>query len=191
MASDRNIVELLEVIAKHKALGEIAKSVGISREEAQKLIQQLKTTLERKPEQAVLIVDGSSKGNPGQAGAGIVLCRADGSQIDSMSVPLGIKTNNEAEYLALINGLKRAKEVGIQRLKVFSDSELLVKQMRGEYQIKSKKILPLVFEAARLRRDFEEISFETAERSVTRCADKLARTAANAVEESAEDDEGR
>lgn len=179
MAQEQKILKLLDAVAKHKSLGEIAKSVGLSLDEAREIIHELKSVEERRTSQATLIVDGSSKGNPGPAGAGIVLRDAGGAEIDSVSVPLGVKTNNEAEYLALIAGLKRAKELGILRLKVMSDSELLVRQMRGEYQIKSKKILPLVFEAAKLKREFASVIFEIAERARTKCADKLARTAAN------------
>lgn len=182
MIREQKTAKLLDAIIKHKSFEEIAESVGLSLDEARKIISNLKSLKTRKVEDAVLIVDGSSKGNPGPAGAGIVLCDSDGNEIDSLSVPLGVKTNNEAEYLALIAGLKRAKELGISRLKVISDSELLIKQMRGEYQIKSKKILPLVFKAARLRKDFLSVTFELAERSHTKCADKLARTAANLSE---------
>ena len=178
MASERRILELLEAIAKHEELPKIARSAGISAKEAQRLIRRLMTMFKRMGRQATLIIDGASKGNPGPAGAGAVLIDAEGWEIDAISTPLGIKTNNEAEYLALIHGLRRAKELGLKRLKVLTDSELMLKQMRGEYQIKSKKILPLAIEANRLIGEFEEVRFEKASRTTTSRADKLAKNAA-------------
>jgi len=187
VASDREILELLEAIAEHPALEEIAKDAGMSHERARGLVHQLKSVLGRRMKQAILVIDGASKGNPGPSGAGVVLRDADGWEIDAMSIPLGIKTNNEAEYLALVHGLRRARELGIERIRVLSDSELLIKQMTGDYQIKDRKILKLALEVGKLRRAFEEIAFEKASRSVTRRADRLARTASHTSEAQSED----
>ena len=187
MSPESEILKLLEAMLEHPSLEEVAKEAGIDPERARELLKRLGSTLERRTRQAVLIIDGASKGNPGPAGAGVVLYDADGWELDAMSIPLGVRTNNEAEYLALIHGLKRARELGIEKVRVMSDSELLIRQMRGEYQIKDKKILKLVLEAGELCRSFSEVSFEKATRVKTRRADRLARTAANASKARAEE----
>lgn len=186
---DHKAIKLLEAIIKHKSLEEIAECVGLSLDEAQKILSDLRSLKVHEANSAVLIVDGSSKGNPGPAGAGIVLLDTEGNELELLSIPLGVKTNNEAEYLALIEGLKCAKRYGISKLTVMSDSNLLVKQMKGEYQIKSKKLLPLVFEAAKLKNEFASVTFKLAERDQTKCADKLAKTAAELADEGGKEDE--
>jgi ribonuclease HI len=121
----------------------------------------------------ILNVDGASKGNPGPAGAGGVLATPEGEEVESFAVSLGQKTNNEAEYLALIEGLKRAKRLSPSTLLVRSDSLLLVKQMRGEFKVKKYELVKLHLEA---RRYFpcKGIRFEHVPREMNAEADRLA-----------------
>lgn len=99
--------------------------------------------------------DGASRGNPGHAGAGVVIERAaDGGAVDEIAEYLGQTTNNVAEYRALIIGLARALDLGATAVEVVSDSELLVRQVEGRYQVKHPGLLPLFEEVRRLRGRF-------------------------------------
>ena len=86
---------------------------------------------------AKLFTDGGSRGNPGPAAFAFVLEAEDGTVLDARGEAIGVATNNVAEYAALVAGLERAVEAGVDELEVVSDSELLVKQMRGEYRVKN------------------------------------------------------
>jgi ribonuclease HI/probable phosphoglycerate mutase len=111
----------------------------------------------------VLAVDGGARGNPGPAGAGLLLTAPDGRRAAAEAVPLGRRTNNEAEYEALLHGLELARRRGAARLVVRSDSELLVRQMTGEYRVKAA--------------GFASIRFESVPRSENAAADRLANEA--------------
>ena len=87
---------------------------------------------------ATLFTDGGARGNPGPAAYAYVLEAADGTVLDARGETIGIATNNVAEYRALVAGLSRAAAAGVSELEVVSDSELLVKQMRGEYRVKNR-----------------------------------------------------
>jgi ribonuclease HI len=91
----------------------------------------------------IIYVDGGARGNPGPAGAGVVLRENSGKRIHEAGYYLGRQTNNAAEYHALIRALERAARIGPQPLTIYSDSELLVRQLTGEYQVKSPKLAPL------------------------------------------------
>jgi ribonuclease HI len=86
---------------------------------------------------AKLFTDGGSRGNPGPAAYAFVLEADDGTVLDARGEAIGVATNNVAEYSALVAGLERAAEAGVEELEVVSDSELLVKQMRGEYKVRT------------------------------------------------------
>ena len=93
-----------------------------------------------------IYTDGASKGNPGKAGAGIAISDTDSDvrgPIYELSYPLGVKTNNEAEYLAVVRGLEFMDEMGFKEADFYSDSQLLVKQINGEYKVKAPKVIPL------------------------------------------------
>jgi ribonuclease HI len=94
---------------------------------------------------ARLFTDGGSRGNPGPAASAYVLEAEDGTVLDARGEPIGVATNNVAEYRALTAGLAKAAELGVDDLEVVSDSELLVKQMRGEYKIKNAALIDLSF----------------------------------------------
>ncbi|NMB73685.1 MAG: ribonuclease HI family protein [Myxococcales bacterium] len=102
----------------------------------------------------VLFTDGASRGNPGLAGAGVVLQRPDGSVVAQRAVFLGTRTNNEAEYEALLIGLALAREFAPGRLEVRLDSELVVRQLNGQYRVRHPGLIPLHRKAQELLRAF-------------------------------------
>lgn len=132
------------------------------------------------PAEGVLYVDGASFGNPGPSGAGIVLS-AGGETIVERSEDTGYGTNNQAEYRALLEGLAEAAQRGIRRLVVRSDSQLLVRQMNGEYKIKAKGLKGLKAEADALRERFDHVGFEHVPRERNARADELAKLGAEAA----------
>src|SRR5881275_1584739 len=97
---------------------------------------------------ARLFTDGGARGNPGPAAYGFVLEAENGAVLAAHGEAIGVATNNVAEYRALVAGLAKAAEVGVDELEVVSDSELLVKQMRGEYKVKNAALRELSLEAA-------------------------------------------
>ena len=125
----------------------------------------------------VLHSDGGARGNPGPGGAGIVLRRADGSIAAEGGAFLGTVTNNVAEYAALLWGLRAARVLGARSLLVKADSELVVKQMRGEYRVKNEGLKPLFCEARALQRGFDEVEFAHVRRAENAEADALANQA--------------
>jgi ribonuclease HI len=95
-------------------------------------------------------IDGASRGNPGPAGIGVLFLAADGTVVERLHRGIGTATNNVAEYSALIAALERAAAMGVKDLEVYSDSELLVRQMEGRYRVKHPALRPL-YETARER----------------------------------------
>lgn len=125
---------------------------------------------------AVAHIDGGSRGNPGPAGYGVRIERADGTTVD-LKESLGVATNNVAEYRGLLAALAWAARHDVDTLFVRSDSLLLVKQMRGEYRVKHPGLLPL-WEAARgLARQIRTVRFEHVRRELNKDADRLANEA--------------
>jgi probable phosphoglycerate mutase len=121
--------------------------------------------------------DGGSRGNPGPAGYGAVLEDARGQIVARLSEFLGIQTNNYAEYAGLLACLKWALEHGYKRLRVVSDSELMVKQMKGQYKVASPGLRPLWEEASRLSRQLEKFEMGHTLRGGNKEADRLANEA--------------
>src|SRR4030095_7464019 len=101
-------------------------------------------------ETITLEFDGGARGNPGPAGIGIVLRAKDGTELVTLGRFIGRATNNVAEYRALITALPKAKELGARRIAIRGDSELVVKQMRGEYRVKNEGLRGLYEEAQQL-----------------------------------------
>jgi ribonuclease HI len=130
---------------------------------------------------ARLYTDGGARGNPGPAASAYVLETEDGSVIDSSGEAIGVATNNVAEYRALIAGLTAAAEAGVSDLEVVSDSELLVKQMRGEYRVKNPGLIDLSLEAARLARRVGSVSYRAVRREHNELADRLVNEALDAT----------
>lgn len=101
-----------------------------------------------------LNIDGASKGNPGPAGYGVVIRDEDGSLLRELSGGLGVATNNVAEYTALIKGLEEAINLGSREIEVFTDSELLARQINGTYAVKSPRLMPLYRQAMEQMKSF-------------------------------------
>jgi ribonuclease HI len=130
---------------------------------------------------ARLSTDGGARGNPGPAAYGFVLETEDGTVLDARGEAIGVATNNVAEYRALVAGLRRAVEVGVTELEVVSDSELLVKQMRGEYRVKNEALRELSLEAARLGRQIGDVGYTAVRREHNELADRLVNEALDAA----------
>jgi ribonuclease HI len=126
---------------------------------------------------AKLSTDGGARGNPGPAAYGYVLEAEDGTVLAAHGETIGVATNNVAEYRALIAGLEKALELAVSEVEVVSDSELLVKQMTGEYKVKKPTLQELSLEAARLARRFDRISYTAVRREHNELADRLVNEA--------------
>lgn len=127
-------------------------------------------------------IDGGARGNPGPAGYGVRIEDADGTLIAELYAPLGIATNNVAEYSGLLAALKWAVDHEARRLHIRSDSELLVKQMRGEYKIKNAGLQPLAARARLLAMELDEVTFEHVRRELNKEADRLSNLAMDMAE---------
>jgi ribonuclease HI len=133
---------------------------------------------------AKLFTDGGSRGNPGPAAFAFVLEAEDGTVVDARGEAIGVATNNVAEYAALVAGLERAVEAGIDELEVVSDSELLVKQMRGEYRVKNPALQDLFLDAARHARKIQRVTYTAVRREHNELADSLVNEALDRALES-------
>jgi ribonuclease HI len=139
--------------------------------------------------EATLFADGGSRGNPGPAASGSVLLNSDGEEIEIVGTFLNVATNNVAEWTALVQGLEAAVRLGIRRLAVRLDSELVVKQMTGEYRVKHPDLQPLHRRASQLWRNFELVEIRHVPRKQNALADAVvnrvldAAAAARAQEE--------
>jgi probable phosphoglycerate mutase len=131
---------------------------------------------------AKLFTDGGARGNPGPAAYGFVLEAEDGTVLAAEGAAIGVATNNVAEYRALIAGLERAVELSVPELEVVSDSELLVKQMTGEYRVKNEALRELSLDAARLARQLGKVSYTAVRREHNELADRLVNEALDAAE---------
>jgi ribonuclease HI len=131
---------------------------------------------------ARLFTDGGARGNPGPAAYGYVLETEDGSVLATHGEAIGTATNNVAEYRALIAGLQKALELGADELEVVSDSELLVKQMRGEYKVKNAALRDLSLQAASLARELGSVTYTAVRREHNELADQLVNEALDASE---------
>lgn len=126
---------------------------------------------------ARLYTDGGARGNPGPAAYGYVLEAEDGTVLDARGEAIGVATNNVAEYSALIAGLAKAAELHVTEVQVVSDSELLVKQMRGEYKVKNAALKEMSLEAARLGRRIGKVGYKAVRREHNELADRLVNDA--------------
>ena len=126
---------------------------------------------------ARLSTDGGARGNPGPAAYGFVLEAEDGTVLAAHGETIGVATNNVAEYRALIAGLEKALELAVPEVEVVSDSELLVKQMRGEYRVKNEALRELSVQASRLARRIGKVSYTAVRREHNELADRLVNEA--------------
>lgn len=136
-----------------------------------------------KKEKIIVYTDGGSRGNPGPAGIGVVVCNEKGEAIKKYSKDIGIKTNNEAEYGAVIFSLQKIKQLfGKAKIKdieieVRMDSELVARQLNGKYKIEEERLFPLFIKIWNLKIDSGKISFVEIPREKNKEADHLANLA--------------
>jgi ribonuclease HI len=130
---------------------------------------------------AKLSTDGGARGNPGPAAYGYVLEADDGTVLAAHGETIGTATNNVAEYRALVAGLEKAHELQVDEVEVVSDSELLVKQMRGEYKVKNEALRELSIQAARLARQIGSVTYTAVRREHNELADRLVNEALDAL----------
>jgi ribonuclease HI len=129
---------------------------------------------------ARLSTDGGARGNPGPAAFGYVIEADDGHVLAAHGEAIGHATNNVAEYRGLLAGMEKAAELGVRELEVVSDSELLVKQMRGEYRVKNEALKELWEDASDLERKFAKVRYTAVRRAHNELADRLVNEALDA-----------
>jgi len=129
---------------------------------------------------ATLYTDGGARGNPGPAAFAYVLEADDGTVLAAHGETIGVATNNVAEYRGLVAGLAKALELEVGDVEVVSDSELLVKQMRGEYKVKNEALRELSLQAARLGRQLGRVEYRHVRRAQNELADRLVNDALDA-----------
>lgn len=140
-------------------------------------------------EKIVIYTDGGSRGNPGPAGTGVVIADANGKIIKEYSNFIGIKTNNEAEYEAIIFGLQKIKALlGKEKIKnteieIKTDSQLVARQLLGKYKIEEERLFPLFIKIWNLKINFGHIKFTEIPREKNKKADKLANEAMDGQKE--------
>ncbi len=129
----------------------------------------------------VVHVDGGARGNPGPAAVGIVIADAAGEVVHSAGETIGVATNNVAEYRALLRGIELARELGATELEIYGDSELVVKQVRGEYKVKDAGLKPLHAEARAALAGVGDWTFDHVRRDDNAHADELVNQALDAA----------
>jgi ribonuclease HI len=125
----------------------------------------------------ILETDGAARGNPGLAGAGIIIKDEHGRKLETIGRFLGVTTNNQAEYQALIEGLRAVLRHSPDVVTVRMDSELVVKQMSGQYRVRHPEILPLYLQAVEAAQALPEVRFEHVSRERNPGADRVANFA--------------
>ena len=179
--------QLLLAIAEHETLERTCAALGIELEAARKLLRgaAAKLKVEQPPSAgpqvgkgAVRVFsDGAARGNPGPAGAGAVVLDAQDRVLARRGRFLGNATNNVAEYKGLLLGLEAARELGAREVQVRADSQLLIRQLKGEYQVKHAGLKPLHAEALRLLRGFDKYDLAHIPREENALADEMSNRA--------------
>jgi ribonuclease HI len=169
---------LFRALAQGMEISEVLERFQLSREDLQAMFQEVADSYQaRQSGYWRLFCDGASRGNPGPAGAGAVLLNPSGHPQGQAVRFLGQATNNTAEYQALLLGLELAREKGARRLQVFSDSQLLVEQINGGYQVKSPHLKPFWRQAMNMLQKFEAYAISHIDRAMNTEADRLANQA--------------
>ncbi|MCZ6551013.1 MAG: ribonuclease HI family protein [candidate division NC10 bacterium] len=188
----RRLADILEAMARTEALTGLSSelpdlppaTLRMALEEASHLLEQMASSgRSHKPATRSLIlhIDGAARGNPGPAGIGVVLWDEAGAFREEHHAYIGEATNNVAEYEALLFGVRKAKELGYAAVKVFSDSELLVRQIRGEYRVKSPRLREFYDQVQNLLRSFDAFEIAHVGRGMNARADILANRAIDAL----------
>ncbi|OIO05420.1 hypothetical protein AUJ26_03285 [Candidatus Falkowbacteria bacterium CG1_02_37_21] len=125
----------------------------------------------------IIYTDGGARGNPGPAGIGVVIYDENRKMVAEVSEFLGVATNNQAEYKAVIAAFKKAIELGGEELEFYLDSELVVKQLKREYKVKNKELAPLFLNIHNLSIGFKKITYQHIPRAQNSVADRLANEA--------------
>ena len=120
-----------------------------------------------------LYTDGGSRGNPGPSATGFVILDFKDQIVNKGSKYLGITTNNQAEYTALVDGLKKCQDIGVEELEVYMDSLLIINQMKGSFKVKNADLIPLYRSAIQLSHNFKSISYTHVRRELNSIADSL------------------
>jgi ribonuclease HI len=136
-------------------------------------------------DRVVLHVDGGARGNPGPAGIGVVLSDPGGNELDRANAYIGETTNNVAEYRAVILGLERAQAIGARELEIVNDSELVARQLTGEYKVKNEGLRLLHAQALRALEGFDRWAIRSVPRAENEVADALVNAAIDAGETTA------
>jgi ribonuclease HI len=123
-------------------------------------------------EEAKVYTDGGSRGNPGDSSCAFVICDLNDNVVEKSGYYMGMATNNQAEYYGMIKGLERARDLGIDKLTLFSDSQLVVNQMNGFYKVKNQELAPLNQQLNELAQSFEKVTFVHIPRELNKIADK-------------------
>jgi ribonuclease HI len=191
--------QLLLAIAEHETLERTCEVLELDLETARKLLRGAAAALraEQKPEKKPpaassqaepvakppastamrVFSDGAARGNPGPAGAGAVLTDSKGNVLARLGRYLGRQTNNVAEYQGLLIGLRRAQEMGAREIEVRADSQLMIRQLKGEYAVRNAALKPLHAEALRLLRSFGSFGLEHIPRAENSLADEMSNRA--------------
>lgn len=193
-----DLADILRYIGREEPLsGTVRAFPGLSREDLGRLLEAAASRLAalppepspeprppplapgpaRVPPRLKLFSDGAARGNPGPAGAGAVLMDAEGRVVARLGRFLGIQTNNYAEYMGLLLGLKHARSLGVKELEVLADSELLIRQLQGRYQVKSPTLRPLYEEANALLGQFSRVKLTHVPREKNKVADEMSNRA--------------
>lgn len=196
---DKLTAEFLESLSETLDVDQTVKKLNITKEDARDILRGL--AIGKRPPKAApvhvpvkkgvehlegakplhgvyhIYVDGASRGNPGKAGAGAAIKDAEGTVVRKLKSYLGILTNNMAEYSAMIMALKAARDMGIKDVRIYADSELMVKQLNGVYRVKSHDLMPLFLEATHLLGAFDEYKIAHVYREGNGLADSLANEA--------------
>lgn len=187
----RRLANILEAMARAEALaalsGELPEfspaALKKALEEAAHLLQEMagsRRGRQSAPRSLIVHIDGAARGNPGPAGIGVVLWDEAGTIREEHQAYIGKATNNMAEYEALLFGLRKARELGYTAVKVFSDSELLVRQIRGEYRVKHPRLRKFYDQVDQLVRSFDAFEIDHVRRGMNTRADLLANRAIEA-----------
>lgn len=178
---------VLRFMAKHESLAAtLDEFPSFTRQRLQKLLERAADAADgdgaaaaEAPQFARLRVysDGAARGNPGPSGAGAVLVEPNGQVVDRLGKFLGVQTNNYAEYMGLLIGLRRAAHLGVREIEVYADSELMIRQLGGRYQVKSPTLKPLYDEAVRLLNDFSRVKLVHVPREMNVAADEMSNRA--------------
>ncbi len=123
-------------------------------------------------EEAKLYTDGGSRGNPGESASAFAICNMDGTVVEKAGQYIGIATNNQAEYYGFLRGLERARDLGIDKITLYSDSELVVNQMTGKYKVKNQELAPLHQDVRDLANSFGRVEFIHVPRELNKITDQ-------------------